>query len=336
MYSGSFLMVWLKTVISIGKFDSTFVRPDCLSEVRFSTHLNIFYFMNRFRLLPLFALLIAVSIIALGNKNGRASAQGKGNTGAPGDELNTNGTSKTCVNCHNAGPITASVDISLRSLNGAPVASYVPGQNYIVRVKINGTGSTIQGYGFQMIGLRSSNNTDLDGFTDGGGLTVNNYKIATIGGGRTYAEHDNISGVDTFSVRWQAPVSGTGEIKFYASGNAVNGNGGTSGDGAGIATLTVSEGTSSTDDAFDAPKLRVWPNPTAADAALYFDAPAAGTYQLIVSDLSGRIVYTQAQALAAGEQTLQLPASSWSPGLYQVQLSSGILFEVVRLVKSAN
>jgi hypothetical protein len=287
-----------------------------------------------YRILPLFAACTLACILLLGNKNGRASSQGKGNTGAPGDETNANGTAKTCVSCHNTGPITATVGITLLELDGDTATSYVPNQDYIARVKINGVGTTVQGYGFQMIGLRNSNNTDLDGFSDFGTNLANNYKIATISGGRTYAEHDNISNVDTFNVRWKAPAAGTGPVTLYASGNAVNRNGGTGGDGAGIATLVLTETTSST----DAPAtvgfgVRTWPNPARSWGRLELAVQDAGAYQISVSDAAGQVFWSKNQNLAQQTHVFELPVAAWPAGHYAVTVRRGAEEVAVRLLK---
>ncbi len=65
---------------------------------------------------------------------------------------------------------------------------------------------------------------------------MNNYKIATIPNGRTYAEHDNVSTPNIFNVVWTAPAAGTGNVT-YAAGNAVDKNGLNSGDGSSVTTL---------------------------------------------------------------------------------------------------
>ena len=154
-----------------------------------------------------------IVLLSMGNKNGRASSANRGNTGAPGDETSL-GQPKTCMNCHNQGPITASLAISVLDADNQPVTQYRPGQPYTAQVKITASGSGLMGYGFQMIALRDAGNTDLDGFTDS---NPNNYKIASISNGRTYAEHDNISSSNTFNVNWTAPAAGTGSVTFYSS-----------------------------------------------------------------------------------------------------------------------
>lgn len=271
----------------------------------------------------------------LGNKNGRASSQGRGNTGAPGDELNANGTPKTCVNCHNAGPITATMGIHLLELDGDTVTTYQPNTDYILRVNVDGVGTTITGYGFQMIGLRNSNNTDVKGMSDFGGVTANNYKIATIQNGRTYAEHSNTSQKDTFNVRWKSPLAGTGAITFYASGNAVNGNNGTGGDGAATATLVLTEATiSSADETLLAVSaVQVSPNPAREQALLRFVAATERAYQVQVTDLWGRVVWSLQQTFAAGAQELPLPMTDWAAGIYMVRVSDGKTASSVKVLK---
>ncbi len=285
------------------------------------------------------ALLVLGSIFCLAllsNKNGRASSQNKGNTGAPGDELNANGTPKTCVNCHNGGPITATLGVTLLTPNGDTVTAYKPNTDYIVRVDINGTGSTIVGYGFQLIGLRNIDSTDVKGLSDFGGVTANNYKIATISNGRTYAEHSNTSQKDTFNVRWKSPVVGTGAVTFYASGNAVNGNNGTGGDGAAFNKLIMpEEGASGTHHLGNGPafQLRAFPNPVAYDAQIEAEIPAAGHYTLQILGLDGRPQWEQARYLPAGPQMLDVPMSLLTPGIYWLMVDNGKQRTSVKVLK---
>ncbi len=284
------------------------------------------------------SVLLLGTVLAFGlmsNKNGRASSQGRGNTGAPGDELNANGTPKTCVNCHNAGPITATMGIHLIELDGDTVTSYQPNTDYILRVNVDGVGTTITGYGFQMIGLRNSDNTDVKGMSDFGGVTANNYKIATIQNGRTYAEHSNTSPKDTFDVRWKSPQAGTGAITFYASGNAVNGNNGTGGDGAATATLQLTEQTSSSagETPVSVSALRANPNPIREQGLLHFSTTTGQMYQIQAVDLWGREVWATQQYLGVGSQVVELPAVNWAPGIYLVRVSDGETASSVKVFK---
>jgi len=273
---------------------------------------------------------IFATLVFLGNKNGRASQSQRGNTGAPGDEIQ-GGQVVTCMNCHNQGPILASVAVSVLDSSNNPVTQYIPGQNYTARVTITATGPNLMGYGFQMIGLRDSNNSDLDGFSD---MNPNNYKIATIPGGRTYAEHDNISTSNIFNVKWTAPATGTGSVTLYAAGNGVNANGGTSGDGAGFSSIKITELSSATEDvAGRLPKLTIAPNPVQTASALKLENLEAGQYEVSVFDVGGKRVWTSQQNFTEASAILSLPSAEWLPGVYFLRLESGKKATSVKVLK---
>lgn len=258
-----------------------------------------------------------VLLLSMGNKNGRASSANRGNTGAPGDETSL-GQPKTCMNCHNQGPITASLAITVLDNNNQPVTQYQPGQQYTASVKITGNGTTIQGYGFQMIALRDAGNTDLDGFTD---VNPNNYKIASISNGRTYAEHDNISGSNTFNVKWKAPAAGTGSVTFYAAGNAVNGNGTTSGDGAGFSNLKLTEASSvATAEPDELLPIRIFPNPMTGDVQLDAGALTSGTYRVSAYNSAAKKVWEEQVWVTGTNTSIAVPAANWPAGAYIFQL----------------
>ena len=279
-----------------------------------------------------FIALIFIFLVLPGNKNGRASQAGKGNTGAPGDQT-LNGSPYTCMNCHDDGNFNPFVSIHVLDSANTAVTQYVPGQHYIARVTINTSGGTPAGYGFQMIALRDNGNTDLDGFTD---VNPNNYKLATISNGRTYAEHPTISASDTFNVRWTAPAAGTGSVTFYAAGNAVNGNNNSDGDGAHFTSLHIfEEGTLSAAEqsAGTGPYLRLFPSPVSAQAEMTFDMPVSAEYALRVYDLSGNLVWQDNRFLPAGKSTGLLETAGWPAGTYLVQLSGARFHLTVKILK---
>lgn len=289
----------------------------------------------KFRLVYLLFLGALCSIVLLGNKNGRASDAKKGNTGAPGDETNTNGSPRICTYCHfgAAGPV---VFVHVLDTNGDTVTQYLPGQQYTARVTIANSNPALTGYGFQMIALRDSGNVDLHGFSDPGNNTVNNYKLATIPNGRTYAEHDNVSvNNNKFEVMWTAPAAGTGPVTFYAAGNAVNRNGTTSGDGAASTVLHLPEAGASavSEQAAEAVTLEVWPNPVQERAFVRILAKNSGVFQVRVIDLQGRVQWQTTQQLNAGENMLQIPAASWASGLYLLEVSNGTARTAVKLLR---
>jgi len=270
------------------------------------------------------------TLMLLGNKNGRASQSQRGNTGAPGDEMQ-GGQVVTCMNCHNTGPIVASVAVSVLDSSNNPVTQYIPGYKYTARATISATGPNLVGYGFQMIGLRDSSNSDLDGFSD---MNPNNYKIATIPGGRTYAEHDNISSSNMFNVKWTAPPTGTGSVTLYAAGNGVNGNGGTGGDGAGFSSVKLTEFSSAVEDLGGRlPKLAVFPNPVLSESVINFENPEAAEYKVEAFDISGKAVWSTRQNLSEGSAVLSLPTLEWPAGIYFLRLERGGKATSVKVLK---
>lgn len=289
----------------------------------------------KIRLVYLLFLTILCALVLPASKNGRASADKIGNTGAPGDDANPNGTPRICTYCH-FGAAAPTVSIRVLDADGDSVSTYIPGQQYTARVTINTNVPSLTGFGFQMIALRDSGNTDLDGFSDPGNNTVNNYKIATIPNGRTYAEHDNVSvNNSVFNVVWTAPAAGTGPITFYTAGNAVNRNGSTSGDGAAATTLKLTEqSATSAPELSDASlQMKVWPNPVSDIARVEINTAQAGQYQFRVVDISGKTVWQQTQRLGQGASWLEIPAAVWAPGMYCLEAVSGDARQVIKLVR---
>ena len=289
----------------------------------------------KFRLVYTFALAILCAVVLLSNKNGRASEAKAGNTGAPGDEALPNGTPITCVSCHTASPITSSTTVSVLDSAGTVITQYIPGQQYTARVTVTALTGTPLGHGFQMIALRDIGNIDLDGFSDPGNQTVNNYKIATIPNGRTYAEHDNVSTSNVFNVKWKAPAAGTGNITFYAAGNAVNKNGQNSGDGASSTSLKLTESIGASTQNPDAAQIdmKLWPSPAVSAAWLSFSLPVGGEYRLTAHDLSGKLVWESLRALPSGHQIVEIPLGGWSPGIYFTGISGAGISASGKLVK---
>lgn len=290
-----------------------------------------FYLITKMLRTTTFVFLLAfLALVSLGNKNGRASQAQKGNTGAPGDETQ-GGQPVTCMNCHNSGPITASVAIHLLNASGDTVSQYVPGQPYTARVSINASGPNLQGYGFQMIALRNSDNTDLNAFSD---VNPNNYKIATIPNGRRYAEHDNVSSTNTFNVAWTAPPAGTGNVTFYAAGNGVNKNGTTSGDGAGFSSLTLPEaGTSSAAEPALSVSGLVWPNPAQQDFMLRLTSDLAGDFVFKAFDTAGQLVWQSQFFLPSGSSEILVSAENWAKGVYFIAIEGSKSATNVKVLK---
>ena len=139
-----------------------------------------------------------------------------GYTGAPGE--------RNCTDCHSGSAVNSGgggVTIS-----GVP-QSYQPGQQYTISVTVQQGGRNT--FGFEMTAIDSSG-SGAGTFTPLGSDT----QTDTLGN-RQYILHtlQGISGSinnHTWQVRWTAPSTNVGIVRFFAAGNAANGNGQQTGD----------------------------------------------------------------------------------------------------------
>lgn len=143
-----------------------------------------------------------------------------GNTGAPGE--------LTCAQsgCHNTYAVNTSTG-KVSIIVGAGQSTYSPGVTYPVTVKIDYIGRVR--FGFQLVALNSSDNTNagkvtsLDGSTQVQSGLISNST-------RNYISHTEsgslspTSGTIQFTFNWQAPLTDAGNITLYAVGNATNNN----------------------------------------------------------------------------------------------------------------
>lgn len=187
-----------------------------------------------------FFLIAALYIVFTGSSSGRATAANADNTGAPGS-------SQTCGSCHTGGSygtVTASIQIFAAGTN-TPVSAYVGGTTYDMKVTITASSGTPVGYGFQMTCLTTPGNAPVAAANTYTNLASNvKEKLVASGSfnGRRFVEHNNVTNNNIFAFSWTAPAAGTGSVKFYASGNAVNGASGDNGDrGAAGVSLTLPE-----------------------------------------------------------------------------------------------
>ena len=128
------------------------------------------------------------------------------------------------------------------------------------------------------------NGADIRNWID---TSSNNYKIAQTNQ-REYVEQAGPSQTNEFLVGWTAPMNSSGKISFYAAGNGINFNGGTSGDGAATNKIEVSEKVSTSTLANQFETIKAWPNPVSDRTNLTFSTPFTG--EITLRDLNGRQV----------------------------------------------
>ncbi|NNE26409.1 MAG: T9SS type A sorting domain-containing protein [Saprospiraceae bacterium] len=201
--------------------------------------------------LSTFSLILCSLILFTSNRIGRGKAAGPATT-APGESGQYCGS----FGCHFSGNFDPELQLSLINEEGISVDEYTPGESYKVQLIIDHSGLPA-GFGFQMVALKDEDNTAINNFSN---LPPGTHEINLFN--RQYVEHSQRLLNDTIILDWSAPESGTGDVGFYAAGNAVNGNNTSSGDGADTTQLHIPEKMTSSLNAFDwANQVNVYPNP---------------------------------------------------------------------------
>lgn len=176
-----------------------------------------------------FLLFILSGALLMSYLDGPANRTGNGYTGAPGE----NGT--VCASCHFFGSYSEPQTILTLTdaITGQLRQSYEPGREYIVSVRVNsnkiGSGSNPR-YGMQMTSL-DEDNMDIGLWSaPSNNAQISFAQVSNTTQMRAYVEHSLPSFTKIFSARWKAPLCSSDTVIFYHIGNAVNFDGGQSGD----------------------------------------------------------------------------------------------------------
>ena len=157
----------------------------------------------------------------------------------------TGSTGRTGCSCHGTTTSVAPT-VGLYTTGGTAVTSYTPGTAYVV--KLSGTSSSARpDFGYELSVVKATGagtSSAAMGGTWGTAPSGSGTSGIIMQQTQTLA---GSGGMYSVSVPWTAPAAGTGSIKIYGIINAVDGTGGSGGDGAQTATnngLTITEATS--------------------------------------------------------------------------------------------
>ena len=258
-----------------------------------------------------FFALYAIVIISLGNSAGAGLIQNRDFTGSPVS-------AGTCNNCHNGGNFSPTPQIEVLDA-GVPVTQYIPGQAYTVRLTINSSNFP-SGFGFQLVSLDGANNDGgLFGIAPSGTRTI---KVSN----RTYFEHSQRQGVNQWEIPWTAPSNGTGDVSMFAVGNAVNANGGTSGDVAGTTFFTVIEDAgSATSSTYLEKQINIFPVPVQSHLTIDLQDLQMNYGGTDIVDMQGKMIVN------SSEKNIEL--SQLEAGTYLAVIHLGDEIAVKRFVK---
>ncbi len=210
------------------------------------------------------------------------SSNGGGNTGSNGDVT-------TCAQsfCHD--DASPQLNSSIASISTTiPSSGYVPGQTYTITATINKSGHNK--FGFELTSeIQSGAKTGMLSSTSSATQLTNGGDAVT-----HTASGTSGSGGKTWSMDWQAPSAGTGDVIFWAAFNVTNSNNSNSGDTIHTDSLMVQEDTSSTAipsaRMMEGASFEVFPNPASDHITLKSIPSGLKEGKLLLRDLQGRIV----------------------------------------------
>jgi hypothetical protein len=262
----------------------------------------------------LFSILLLSGALFLftANSGGAGAAQRIDRTGSPLG-------SGSCSNCHTGGNFGTEVSVRLLQ-NGETIEAYVPGEEYELEIGISTNGGA-ERYGFMAVALAGEDNSSAGTF----GTPPEATQITTLNN-RNYFEHANKLETDTITIAWTAPAEGTGTVRIYAAGNAVNNASGSLGDDADKLDepVEIQESTVSSIASLDRLGVdwMVFPNPAIDRIQAQVRLQERAVFQLRLTDIQNRTLQSQSVSLGAGTHTLESNLSNLSPGLYFWQLIS--------------
>jgi hypothetical protein len=262
-----------------------------------------------------FFVLVALAVLTMSNSAGRAGSQNSGGTTAPGD-------GQFCSNCHSGGNFGAGVNLKLYEKGtNTEVTQYVPGTTYDVEIIISST-TTPGGYGFQALALKDADNTAINTWANN--ATANTQFSTIASTGRQYFEQSTTLNTNTFQAEWTAPASGSGNITFYLSGNAVNNSGSTAGDQAVSNSAVFTENTVSTSGLENLGiSLDIFPNPTVENLTLMLNSDETKDLTINIYNQNGQNVLSENVTVQNGENRFNFEVANYATGVYFVEITDG-------------
>jgi|GEM_PF-913068 len=251
-----------------------------------------------------------------------------GYTGSPGEA--------TCSGngaCHGGGSSAVSgltiTSSPAFSVNANSALEYFPDSTYQITITTSAAGFTRYGFGCEILNSSHANSGNIQ--NPGSGVKF----LTSLG--RKNAVHSTTklatSGTATFTFKWVAPASGNGDATIYAIGNAVNGNGGYTGDFViSPESMLLLEGTppppppdttSIKEIATGVTQISIFPNPANDITNISYQLSRTQTIKIDLIHMNGAIVkqlYQQEETPGSYSRILNLQGVS--SGVYFIRTSA--------------
>jgi len=253
---------------------------------------------NRFLL---YTAAISMAIVLMSGIANLSHSPGK-KSGSPGDGAN-------CTACHAGNTQTASNWIT----SNIPSSGYTPGSTYTIT--LTGTHSGVAKFGFELTAEDASNakvgtfiitNSTETEFTNA------NHAVTHTGNGVNPSNNSK-----SWSFDWTAPAAGTGDITFYASLNAADGNGHPSGDVIYDTHTTFTEDVSaSINSSSNSNSFSIYPNPV--NNILNIKLSDSEKYDIQISDVNGKIIMKK--TVLPTDKLSQISVADLPQGVYFINV----------------
>ena len=182
------------------------------------------------------------------------------------------------------------------------------------------------GFGFEAL-LPSGANGGL--IQTANSVNAKSLSATVLGNSRTNAVHKTPNNLSqdsiTFTFDWTAPVAGTGNITFYAAGNATNSGNNSSGDFIYTSNQSITEGSSVDIQALSASKdLTIFPNPSSNSITINLpeDLSLAST-GVQIFDVKGALVHSHNLVNISNSKNISLDVAFLNDGVYFIHLENG-------------
>ncbi len=259
--------------------------------------------MKHFTLGSLFISLLVLFILTMSNSSGALPQ----NTGAPGDQ--------TCgrSSCHNipANAGSASIAIDVSGMN----STYTPGETKTLTLTL--TNSSFSKHGFQILALDANNANAGTWILTAPGETKVVDGISDPS--RKYVTHTSGGNLqNSWSLDWEAPANDQGDVTFYVSMIAANGNGTSSGDQLYVDSQTISFedpiNSTANPEGFD---IKVFPNPVKNN--LFISSSTESIESATIFNSKGKVI----ESLDIQNTQKTVDMNDYRSGMYFMKLKIG-------------
>lgn len=254
-----------------------------------------------------------------------------GRTGSPGET--------TCTGCHTGAVLNDGVGSVTISSPDLPTWEYMPGDTYLINVTVSRLGSPLFGFDLECLtGSTPAQNAGTLIVTNTAETHILNAIVSTVTRKNMTHKLNGGLGTDTktFTFKWAAPTTNIGNVTFYCTGNATNGNGAKTGDHIYSTTQVVTPalGANINDIANLDRTFSVFPNPANENVFVNYNVAIGEQVDFTLMTLDGKSAGPGYTFAGSGERTtslINLPADL-APGIYFIRMQSGNLNSIQKVV----